>query len=235
MFKKSKNNKRIFQLAIKLFVINANRKRFVDLLRKMDAKFWSVHATAKITKIVKTSWWFVLTYCFIGLFLAVGVAIKPAINTARKLPLMCWTTDDNPIVVYCVIYAMQLYVLLQIYVTAGGFNLLYTAINARLCVQFKLLRDELENLDKTTSKLKKCIEHHRFLLEWVIVVIYKKTKTCCVFIFRCCNEISDIYSFVLLTKYVVFILTICVELYGVSELYVNAIKLKTANKNLCVF
>lgn len=158
--------------------MHLNRKKFAGLLEKMDANFWDVHdyksevlETMEVNKIVNVCWWYLRTYCIGGVFLVSGFAMKPLIfNTGKQMPLICWTPDGDPVVYYAVIYAMQAYIFFIIYMSVGGFDLFYTSMILKLCVQFKLLRYELENLvggdeETTALKLKKCIKHHRFLLE----------------------------------------------------------------------
>lgn len=201
--------------------MNRNRKRFAQLMGKMDAKFWMVHnyKTMGIEKILKLCWWFNFIYVVGGFILIFDFAIKPLFSGGREVPFICWHPQENPTPFYEILYAVQVCILFNILVTVGGFDVFYNAINIGIYVQFKLLRDRLENMVSDDEKLikfklKECIEHHQFLLEYCT---YSIDYFLLHFVFSCSNEVLEIFSVFLLNQYVVSIITICAELYGLTE------------------
>lgn len=154
----------------------------------MSKRFWRIknYQDRKLVEDVnrfESFFWVLGVYYIVGLFLLTsGFAIKPAFAIGKQLPFLCWMQEGNPSPLYEIIYAIQVYILWIITPAVGGFDVFYTAINTGIAVQFKILRHELEHLvekdDKHTAvKVKKCIQHHQLLLEYVInVPIYLVIK-----------------------------------------------------------
>lgn len=146
----------------------------------MDARFWKIE-NIEVGEMAQFLLRFVYIYTGLGGFLTFGFAIKPFFNTGRQMPLMCWTPDGNPTPYYQVVYAMQAYVLFSVVGGVVGFDLLYMYMNFIISVQFKLLRYELnhvvqESEKDTMLKLKKCCQHHQFLLEYFIQLLLFEWK-----------------------------------------------------------
>lgn len=148
------------------------RKKLVVLLANMESHFWE-HKRPEIEKTTKYLTRFTCAFLTLGTLLVFGVGINPIFMEGRFVPLMCWTPEGNPSPFYEIIYGLQGYILFAIIGGVAGFDVLYMYINFSICVQFKLLRTELENFiganeRETVLKLKRCIEHHKFLLEYAI-------------------------------------------------------------------
>lgn len=158
----------MFQLSIKVCICYLQREKLTKLLQKMEVYFWETE-NADIQKTAQ----FVFIYIWLGCFLCFGFAVKPFFNNGKQTPLMCWTPKENssPYEIICVI---QVYILFSVVSGVVGFDLFYMYINFNICVQFKLLSYELNNLvqnseRETMFQLKKCSQHHQFLLEYFIL------------------------------------------------------------------
>lgn len=168
---------------MKLLTTYLHRKKFYVLLNKMEERFWNsdayqpqVHEEMEITQLTRSCWWFCLYYAVGGSILSIALVIKPALfNSGRQVPLMCWAPEGNPTPFYQTVYLIEAYILLNVVFIVGGFDIFYTSLNIRICVQFKLLRYELEHVigkeeKKNEFRLKRCIKHHQLLLELVFVL-----------------------------------------------------------------
>lgn len=142
----------------------------------MDTNFWKTEANVamevkKLTTIFK--WWLLLFLALGGVGCAL-FALKPFFGSGRQVPLMCWVPGGNASPYYEIVFLIQLYGLYTATIVVGGFEFFYTSIILRYVVQFKLLRYELERLiendgENVAVKFKKCVEHHEFLLAYVVL------------------------------------------------------------------
>lgn len=144
----------------------------------MEKHFWKIEnyqdekLVGDVKKVEYLFWLGGLTFVLGAFLLCFGFAIKPAFTGGKQLPLVCWTPQGNPSPFYEILYAIHAYILWIAVVSVGGFDVYFTAINIGIVVQFKILRYELENLiqkgDRDAAlKLRRCVQHHQFLLEYV--------------------------------------------------------------------
>lgn len=156
-----------------------NRKKLANLLNKMETHFWQVKdyeneiLKTEVKKIRHFFWLFGTTYIIGAALLSFGFFMKPLLNNEKQVPLICWLPDGNASPYYEIAYLAQFHILFSVVVIVGGFDIFYASINLGLCTQFKMLRYELEHLvgrehKETAINLKRCVEHHQFLLEYLI-------------------------------------------------------------------
>lgn len=161
---------------MKLVVCQANRKKFISLLDNMEANFWNIEnyedcdLRGEVKKMIQLFWRLNRTYIIGSSFLVFGFIVKPVFSSGKQIPLTCWMPEGNPSPLYELTYLIQTYVLYSVIPVVVGFDIFFVSVNVRIVAQFKMLRYELKNLvaedeNETVMNLKRCTQHHKFLME----------------------------------------------------------------------
>ncbi|XP_023016125.2 odorant receptor 63a [Leptinotarsa decemlineata] len=197
--------------ALKLLTLQLQHDGVRDMLEQTN-HFWNIEEVefeeerneiSKFLKYMKTILYYFMAFaCMPTIFFC----FRPFLLHERVLVFNSYIPEFVP---YFIMLLVEDYAFLIIYVACVSFDIFFATLVVLTKVQFQLLNQEIrrvvainieadEDANFVRNKLKKCVDHHNFLLEFV-------------------KKINNTMSNAVLMYFLILIFSICVEMFLLSN------------------
>ncbi|KAG5885624.1 hypothetical protein JTB14_006170 [Gonioctena quinquepunctata] len=200
-----------FKGGLKLLTFYIRRYKVRDLLRQIG-KFWIIEhiedeedrrESLTILKYMKMIYLYFLSFALIP---TIFFCFRPFLLHQRVLAFDSYIPDSVP---YFLLFLLEDQAFLIVYVACISFDTFFATLVLLTKVQFKLLNQDIKKVVESKietledeylirTKLKRCIDHHNFLFEFI-------------------EKINDTISSTLLIYFIILIFSMCVEMFIISN------------------